>query len=449
MSRLKSHEYTCPYFLSLPIQGAGTGNVEALSSYLSHQAELLSEWSHPYTGRLLKSVLDKDDLPKEDRIPGIGLRTCNGIGVMQERFAKAIREASNGKVNPDLMTLKPIEFLSDSLGHGLLRETMYWCPSCWKDDKDKGGIPYLRLYWTLQQTQTCAIHNERLIDLCPVCGAEKQLFPKFPRQHICDKCGHDLYVVTNTQIQQAKNITDEQIWFSHAIYNLIEKLSSSHYKITDSTLPRALRRLLNMTKISPTDLAKMLHVDLRMIKGLMDNSRRPYFPAFMDMCYRLDIPPDQFLFDKDNLTSPAQWKTYPQTGFVSTKRLLPATKKRILADLRKALKIKTGPPARVSHIASKYDVRYTTLRHNFPEEYRTLTQRRSAWERQFRKDAHQAKIENLTSGIFSLVRQGVYPSERKLRDLKYVKPSDLRREDIKLLLSTFQDIYKSLGFLND
>ncbi|MFT6653310.1 MAG: ribosomal protein L20A (L18A) [Marinomonas primoryensis] len=186
-----------------------------------------------------------------------------------------------------------------------------------------------------------------------------------------------------------------------------------------------------------------------MLYGLIDETRRPYFPAFMDMCYRLDIPPDQFLFDRDNLTAIEQWKTHPHIGYVSMAKLSPGKKQKIYEDLKKALKSKSGPPARVSHIASKHGIRFSTIRYNFPTEYKELTQRRSAWERKFRQESHQTRIENLTTGIYSLARQGIYPSERKLRDLGYVIPSDLQREDIKLLLSIFQDIYRLHGFLND
>ena len=449
VSRLQPQTYRFPYFLSIPAEGARTGNVEALSSYLCRQAELLSEWAHPYTNRLLNSYLATSDMPKEKHIPGYAMHACNGIGVMQNRFTNAIGIASEGNMNAELLTLKPLEFLTDHNNHGLMRDAMCWCPSCWQDDVDKGNRPYLRLYWTLQQTQICAIHNERLIDLCPACGAEKLTFPKFPRQHLCDKCGHDLYKVTSKQTRLADNYTDEQAWFSHAIYNLIERISSGNNIITASTVSRALQRLLNTSKINATDLSKYLQVDARMINGLIEENRRPYFPAFMDMCYRLDIPPDNFLFDKDNLTSVENWKTHPHIGYVSMAKLSPHKKQCLFKDLSKALKTKSGPPTRVSHLASKYGIRFSTIRYNFPTEYKELTRRRSAWEREFRKESHQKRIENLTIGIYSLARQGIYPSERKLRELKYVKPSDLRREDIKLLLATFQDIYKFHGFLDE
>lgn len=449
VSRLLSYDYNFPYFLKIPIQGVGTGNVEALSSYLSRQAELLSEWSHPYTQRLLKAYLDPAELPKEKQIPSYGMHACNGIGVMQARFSKAIREASGNKIDPDLMTLKPIEFLTDFNNHGLMRDALCWCASCFKDDVDKGLTPYVRLYWTIQQTQVCAIHNERLIDLCPACGSDKLTFPKLPKQHLCDKCGHELYKITGKQTRTSSTFTDEQSWFSHAIYNLIERLSSGDYEISTETVSNAIKRLVNTSKIDVSELSKTLQVDPRMLNGLIDETRRPYFPAFMDMCYRLDIPPDQFLFDRDNLTAIEQWKTHPHIGYVSMAKLSPRKKQKIYQDLKKALKSKSGPPARVSHIASKHGIRFSTIRYNFPTEYKELTQRRSAWERKFRQESHQTRIENLTAGIYSLARQGIYPSERKLRDLDYVIPSDLRREDIKLLLSTFQDIYRSHGFLDN
>ena len=124
-------------------------------------------------------------------------------------------------------------------------------------------------------------------------------------------------------------------------------------------------------------------------------------------------------------------------------------KQRIFEDLHRALRAKKTPPIRPSHIASKHSIRSSTIRYNFPKEYKELIARRSAWENDLRRKTHQSSIESLTQGIFSLVRQGIYPSERKLRDLKYLRSFEIRRPDLKHILESFQDMYKAYGYLDD
>jgi len=68
----------------------------------------------------------------------------------------------------------------------------------------------------------------------------------------------------------------------------------------------------------------------------------------------------------------------------------------------------------------------------------------TAWDRKQRRCSNTERLQNISDAVFSLVRHGIYPSERKLRDLGYVIPSDLRRDDVKHLLSTLQEIYREL-----
>lgn len=439
-----------PYILPLPILGFGSGNIEALSSYICRQAENVCEPAHPYSMRMLRSILE--DAESDRDIPSTSHKdyySCNGIGALQSRFTNAIQTATKGQIKAQLMTLKPLEFLTDRLSHGLIRDRMHWCQSCWNEDLARGDAPYLRLYWTLKQTHVCAVHNRKLLDLCPACGNEQQQFPSFPRQHICDNCGHELYKITNKQERLAESYTSEESWFSHANYNLIEKLSSGRYHVSQETVSRAFRRILNTTQLDINEFSEKLKLSKRMVKGVIAKTRRLYFPSLLDMCYRLDIPPDQFLFEPANLTDPSAWRTHAQTEYVIMAKLSPRKKQRIYEDLAKELKSKKAPPVRLSHVASKHGIKASTIRYNFPKESKELARRYRDWERKFRKESNHALLEALTSGIFSLARTGVYPSERKLRDLNYVKAHDLRREDVRLLLSTYQDIYKSHGFLDD
>ena len=188
-----------------------------------------------------------------------------------------------------------------------------------------------------------------------------------------------------------------------------------------------------------------LNIDHKVVDRLVLGQSRPHFPAFLDLCYRLDIPPDQFIFDLDNLTDIDIWRTLPKPAFIAVSRLSDRKKKALHRSLQKALIENPIPPVRVSHLAQKHGISYTAISTHFPREFSELRKRWVAWDRKQRRCSNTERLQNISDAVFSLVRHGVYPSERKLRDLGYVIASDLRREDVKQLLSTLQDIYEDLS----
>ena len=443
-------EHSCrsyPYFLPVPVYGRGSGDIEAQSSYICRQADMVGEWAHSYTTRLLEQYLQDGELPKDRHVPSKDTHAYNGIGIAEQRLSKALSLASQGKINPNLMTLRCIENLTDLRKHGLMRDHIAWCSSCWKQDAESGCTPYLRLYWTLQQTKICIKHNEILSTTCPSCHSTSHQFPNFPRQWICEKCGNNLY--GKNANKNSRKITDRDRWFSYSIHKLLEAINQNGFKLDESSVPAAFSRVMEITNLKIPDLARELQMRSRRLKGIVEGNRRPYFAAFMDLCYRMDIPPHELLFSSCNLTSPDNWRHPGRTTFVSMSKLSQKKKISIKAELDRAINSNQVPPPQVSKIAIKFDIKYTTIQQNFEEEYRILVSRRVKWERQCRKARHQKRIESLCDGIFQLIKSGKYPGERALREIAAVKAHELRRKDLKLILSAFQKVYSEQGLVEE
>ncbi len=433
-----------PYFIPLEPAGYRNGEVEAMSSYLCRQAEMVMEWSHVYSRRLLDYFVSTQTLPTCRKDSAEVLRLCNSIGVIASRYIEALTAASNGKINSQFLTLYPLRYLCEDNARGLQKQHMEWCPECWKEDRESGESPYVRLYWLVESTKICVVHDHRLSTYCPACGDVKLQFPKFPRQWICDKCGEDLSKPDEKHIPD--NFTTKDAWVSHAIYRLIERVYSDELVLDQFIVAKAIRRLIQGSKLSQIEFCHKLNIESKSIKNMLDPKRRPYFLALLDLCYRLDIPPDQFLLDKDVLTSAELWRGLQKPAFTSKVNLNHKKKSHIRDELKKILADNPTPPIRVSHLAKKFDISYTCLQYNFPDEYRELRTRWTQWDKNYRKNNHTARLEHFASAVFSLTKHGIYPSERKLRDLELVLPSDLRREDVKCLLKTLQEIYSNLQF---
>lgn len=433
-----------PYFIPLKVAGQQSGDIEAMSSYICRHAEMVMDWSHIYGQRLLDNFVTTQELPACKKNSAEVLRLCNGVGVIAQRYIEAITAASDTKTNAQFLTLYPLRSLCDNNARGMQKQYMEWCPECWKQDRELGELPYVRLYWLVESTKICVAHNRRLSMYCPACGEIKLQFPKFPRQWICDKCGEDLSKPDEKHAPE--NFTAKDAWVSHAIYRLIERIYSDELILDQHIVAKSIKRLLQWSNLSQLDFCQKLNIEPKSIKNMLDPNHRPYFLAFLDLCYRMDLPPDQFLLDKDVLTSTELWRGLPKPAFVSKVNLNDKKKNHIRNELKKVLTDNPNPPVRVSHLAIKFDISYTCLQYNFPDEYRELRARWTQWDKNYRRSNHTARLEHFVSAVFSLTKHGIYPSERKLRDLELVLPSDLRREDIKCLLRAFQEIYSDLQF---
>jgi len=431
-----------PLFLPLKPYGLKSGEIEALSSYMCRQAEILREWPQPMTQRLIRNNYESKGLTQNTRYPALGMHSCNGIRTMANNLTSKMNETFEGEFDFKYLSLIPLQYLTDHNCRGLARRNKAWCPECWRSDIALERTPYMRLYWTMDLVSICCIHNCRLSEYCPCCGEVNNQFPKISRQWFCDNCGADL--TTEPIDDRIGNFKSEEGWVSHSLFNLIEKVYSNKLTISPPTISKALSHLLNTHKLNSSEFSERLNISKKMIDALLTENHRPYFPALLDMCYRLDIPPDQLLFSRDNLTDQGMWLNIDKQVFVQSSQITEKDRKKVFSALKRIIKENPIPPVRVSHIAKKYEIRYSALNYHFPNEYRILRKRWSDWEANDRRYIHTVRLENLCHAVLGLVKNGVYPSDRRLRDLGLVKPSDLRREDVISVLRTFQDIYSGL-----
>lgn len=439
---IERHTVRFPFFLPISPYGAETGEIEALSSYLCRQAEAVCELPHRFAQELLRQHLPQEEQPSYGRAPADTLRNCNGTGVLASRWIQAIKIASQGQIDASFMTLTPIQHLNAGNGRGLQKLNLCWCDECWQEDMRSNRTPYLRLYWLLQSTTVCVKHNRRLSEHCPNCGQPQLQFPKYPRQWICDRCCSDLH--SSPTADDDAPIKPDEIWISQSIFNLIARIGKAKLWVDQSSSKNALHRICEASCITTTDLAHRLSIDSKFLKRMESGQSKPYFPALMDLCYRLDLPVDEFLFSSDNLIAPELWRDIPTPMFMSGLRIPDSKKQELRAALHQALEDNPKPPISISQLARRFGVSYSSINFNFPDEYHTLRKRFVEWEKCHRRSVQTDRLQNLTDNVFSLVRKGIYPSDRKLRDLGYVTPSDLRRDDIIATLRTLQDIYSEL-----
>jgi len=441
---LKEEKVAYPYLMPMQPYGLMTGEIEALTSYIMRLAEKYGEWPRPFMTRMFDLYLPKELHPKNKTNPVKGLHSINGTGVWVDRYATALSVGTNGEVDAFSLTLKPLQYLADKRIRGFLKNRLEWCPHCWLEDQEQGRMPYVRLYWLIQQTKVCTKHMTRLQQECPRCHEKQNLYCYIPRQWVCVGCGHSLHKNYKARKEDEAFTPDEQ-WGAFALYKLVERVNANTFEVTSETVSKSLSRFLQSQKKTVGELAERLNVEVTSIERMLRPAGHPFFPALLDMCYRLDIPIDQFLFDQDLLTSPSNWRVLSRPRFVASSNVDAKKKKAVYRTLRKTIDKNENPPPKISDIARKHNIDYNVIQYNFPLEYAEIKRRYAKWDKEVRKNKVHDRIDRLVRGITELGRNNVYPSNRKLRDLGYLQPHDLRRDDVICILKAFQEVYRDMG----
>ncbi|MBN8886830.1 MAG: TniQ family protein [Rudaea sp.] len=157
------------WLLPLPIRGAGTSHVEALSSYLLRLARV-----HAITsGKFLSSIVERYCWPDAPRRAGI-LQSRISTLIRPNDTTQLILESLASGLSVPVPDIEQTTFLA--LGSALCRpmkafsSCLRWCPACLSEQMRNCGEPYFELAWQVLTVETCEVHGVCLHDHCGSCG---------------------------------------------------------------------------------------------------------------------------------------------------------------------------------------------------------------------------------------------------------------------------------------
>ena len=167
------------------------------------------------------------------------------------------------------------------------------------------------------------------------------------------------------------------------------------------------------------------------------------FPVLLRMLYSLQISPvDLFLNRTESM---------PLTGRVKLSRisqdqarrrqLTERAKGRIRKDLR-ALLSSDGEIIGPSDFAKQYDLPFLTIRYHLPDLYSQHRARFDRQEKEKRETLRLARIKRVIGAANELVDDGIFPSQRKLKNTGLVTATDLTRTDIRKALRPVLNRFK-------
>lgn len=180
------------WLFPLPVEGEGTAQVEAMSSYVLRLASAHTVAS----GTLIGLILDR--FPCVGSAPG---RTafkvpCESL-IRPNATTLALTHAVAAATGRVPETLECLTFLAtiDALSRpqGAFSPELRWCPCCFGELLAQDRPIYFQLRWQVRFVQNCDIHGVRLRSSCQSCGACQGGASFRESLGVCVKCEHPLH----------------------------------------------------------------------------------------------------------------------------------------------------------------------------------------------------------------------------------------------------------------
>ena len=414
--------------------GITTGQMQCITDYLAEVAD--HHWMTTilfWNVAVQREVLRRKGGESKSRFD---FNTANGYGPRALRVREALREAKMSIEYPDLSYL-PLGEVLDCRAHGLLSDELRWCVDCWQEDKKTSGRPYVRLLWITMPVSICPHHHTILSTRCEKCGSKQLVVSLIPRAWVCSACGNDL--MSKSRSQRHIQTDHAEFWKAIACQRLIMRFSTADFVINPEAVALGVTRLAHQhTGGSVYKLGRLVNFERMLLHTWMQGKAKPSLPSLLEFCRRVEILPDELLSQQATFAQAINNRHMDRPSIMNRKILT----EDVLATIRNYLKhlIAKNPrhPPSTTEVARFLHVTYVKLQYHFPRQYKILRQRYLLWVEKVAFDDAKRRVKKLKEGVVWLRKRHVYPSERHLKALTGVLPSDLRRSDIKRLLRRLQ-----------
>ena len=180
-------------FLYIPLIRDNAIEVENLRSYVRRLAS-----AHCVTPHQLLSLMEPPTehlngrkrrlLTRIAYERGMSLCNCCDDTLM---FVERI-EACTGAHELRSATFLPLASTISKRPAGITKNHRAWCPACYNEALQRGGVVYDRVYWISAYCKRCIVHKIRLVDQCPSCTAIQRRFHRSGDLTVCYVCGKSL-----------------------------------------------------------------------------------------------------------------------------------------------------------------------------------------------------------------------------------------------------------------
>ena len=410
--------------------GEGRGDIESLYSYLSR---LVKQHSLPVR-RLWKVLGAATASDRHGNARGVSVADVylvSGIGGYARYCSNAVSRLTR-EVDARVMTFLALGEVVDPRGHGVLSSHVKWCPECWSEDKEVGVEGYLRLAWQSALVKVCPTHLAPLEERCPKCRRLQPSSIGLPIRRACNHCNAPLDG-SRTRGRRKRGEPEREVWVARAVDSLIVAISRLGGSPFSAHAARgALGSVCEqLTDGSMNKLEKLLGFENKILQKWASADRTPTFHTLIELCYRLDLPPDQFLLYTDNIANPIDHRCLSKPTFARKRSRGARSSAEVGEKLRELLDNPWAGEPLLKDIAHKLGVTTSYLRYHFPDQVREIGRRRSDYRNAAEESRSRDRLSRVEDALRSAGSRGLYPSDRHLRMVSDLSIADLRDHEVK------------------
>lgn len=384
--------------------GAGTPEVESLSSYASRLAA-----THETTiGRVLRLAFGfrgrrrefPATLPSYVLDPGpisYLVRPSAAVAAIVDRLSDA-----TGQTNlrsGTFLCLK--EALNRSMG--AFSPRVRWCPDCMAEFDGAGTEAYYKLVWQLAHVKVCPIHRVPLEHRCPACGRGQHGYGARQACSRCARCGEALERGGGIRLPSPS-------WIGEAseLARLVERCSAEPDLVFPSGgVQRVVSELFDRAWTADGDLHLWKLVPRDECLMIIDGSRPVTLHTAQRLAFRLGINLTDLLEgvlrETTGVLNPA-WTAELPRSMKTTQRGRRHDRARLLKCIDEALTAPQIRPAALADVARAAGVSKQCLQYHFPAQCAELVHRHNAWRR---REARRKDLEAQAAVLSALGRNAL------------------------------------------
>lgn len=386
---------------SLEPVGVGTPYVESLTGYLARLAQahgsatgvLFTREVAPHLGQTYLTGLNGEITPNAWKL--MGVQALNGFGVNASNLVTALEKLT---LRSELacMTLLTWEHVLQPCY--VLRRARAWCPACYEEWRNTGGIIYEPLLWALRQVDVCLRHEQSLLLSCPQCGEQLPILGLHSRPGYCSRC---LMWLGSAPARRAGSMVPGQVWLANVLGEL-----------TASAIPNTLkpqREIIAATLIGYVEalcwgnvgrFASYVNVNGTNLRSWIKGTTLPRLDLLLRICQRLNVTPLNMFLGKVDVNIPGEYEAeeqpQPSTGLIAAvdpeaeliNKLQAALNSGEDKAVRNVLKQHRNDLPSWRSISARTGYGARALRRCFPESYRFLIEQRDR-----ARNAHWREVE--------------------------------------------------------